>query len=264
MKKSAISCSALFGFVALVEASVCFAQTGPARPLTFPATQFEEIRIHSVYFPVQGYDDNDNVQIMIGGVTPDPCYTLGPIQVDRDDVKKVITLHQMAWRRNGGLCEPGDLFEESEFNKEIMLGRLPAGDYKISYGDGVTMKNSRPMHVDHVTVDHIDNFNYARVQDLRLPRVALESQRIEIVVGGIFSAPCNELKRPLQPQRVGGDTFVILPVEVRPAVMCKSSSIKEFQETFDLGFLPAGEYLIHVRSKNGGVVQEVLTVYPHP
>jgi hypothetical protein len=215
-----------------------------------------EVPVRRVMFPVRGYDDNDNVQLLVEGELPDPCYVLGRQRVDVD-ASGTITVHQLAWRRSGGACDSGDLLGTSPFSEEVSLGRLKAGQYRVAYAPDDQSQEFRDLSVGVAPVATMDDFNYARVTDLQVPDVVLQGQKAQVRLSGPFASSCNRLKEPVAVERIG-DTFVIRPIELQLGDC--GWSLRTFVKTIDLGALPPGEYLVHVRSKNGRAVERTFSV----
>lgn len=215
-----------------------------------------EVPVTRVMFPAKGYDDNDNVQIVIEGDLPDPCYVLGKQQISQDP-SGVITVHQYAWRRQGDACDTGDLLGESPFSEEVSLGRLKPGDYRVAFVPDEDKVQYKPLRVDVATMSATDDFNYARVTTLKVPDVVLEGQHAQIAISGPFSSSCNKLKEPIGVERVG-ESLVIRPIEINLGDC--GWVLRTFDKAIDLGVLPPGEYLVHVRSKNGKAVEKTFKV----
>jgi hypothetical protein len=209
----------------------------------------EEIEINKIFFPQTGYDDNDNIQVMVEGDLPDPCYVLGKQSIDHDPISRKITVHQYAWRRNTDICNSGDLLGESPFSEEVSLGKLKSGDYVV---------NSRKLHVETARMSATDNLNYAQISGLGMPDFLPPNRHAMLKISGTFLTPCSHLRLPIAVQKQG-DVFVILPEEVNPGTCGHWPTY--FEQEIDLGVLPGGEYLVHIRSKNGRVVEKTLRVF---
>jgi hypothetical protein len=247
--------------VTLLLLLMAFAETSPAPRaqaadgLSSSRSQVE-VPVRRVFFPSRGYDDNDNVQVVIEGELPDPCYVLGEQTVTRDP-SGAITVHQFAWRRQGGACDTGDLLGETPFSEEVAIGRLKAGDYPVMYSPASGAAASRVLHIEKAAITTADNFNYARVNNLKTPDVVIEGQNAAITVTGPFGDSCNKLKDPVQVERVG-DAFVIRPIELELG-NC-GFILRTYKKTINLGVLPAGEYLVHIRSRGGRAVEKTFYV----
>lgn len=221
-----------------------------------------EIPVRRVFFPVRGYDDNDNIQMIVEGDLPDPCYVIGKRSFSRNAATGVITVRQYAWRRQTGACASGDLLESIPFSEELSIGRLPASDYRVAFKPDDTTTNFRPLNVSKATITTTDDLNYARVTNLKTPDLAIGNEPVTVELSGPLSLPCNELKLPLNVRREG-DTFIILPTEIEGSTTCVKP-LRGFEATLDLGVLPPGEYLVHVRSKNGKAVEKTVEVREKP
>jgi hypothetical protein len=80
-----------------------------------------------------------------------------------------------------------------------------------------------------------------------------------MTIVGTLASPCLEVQKPIQIKRVG-DVFVALPLQkANDAVECKDEK-RGFKEVVSLGVLPPGDYLFHVRSRNGRSVSRTFTV----
>ncbi len=214
---------------------------------TNKSTGLIEVPVQRVFFPTQGYDDNDNIQVIIEGELPDPCYVLGKQTISRGPSGKV-TIRQFAWRRESTVCNSGDLLEEGAYSEEVSLGRLSAGTYQV---------NNRNLKVDVAPVSSLDNLNYARVTGLLTRDVVLTSGDVQITISGTLGSSCDQIKEPIDVQRQG-DTIVIRPIEVRVET-CERTPVN-FEKTIQVGKLPQGEYLVHVRAKNGKALQRTFDV----
>jgi hypothetical protein len=209
----------------------------------------EEVAVHKIFFPQTGYDDNDNIQVVIEGELPDPCYVLGKQSIVQDPLHHSITIHQYAWRRNTDICNTGDLLGESPFSEEVSLGKLKPGDYSVL---------SRNLHVETARMTAVDNLNYAQVTGMIMPDFLLPHQPLKLRISGSFSSSCSHLRLPLKVQKQG-DVYVVLPEVVNEGECGHWPTY--FEQEIDLGILPSGEYLVHVRSKNGRVVEKTVMVF---
>jgi hypothetical protein len=232
------------------------ASIGTANASSTDEPTLVEVPVRRVFFPAQGYDNNDNIQIVIEGDVPDPCFVLGNPTVSRD-AAGVITVHQFAWRRHNDVCNEGDLLGESPYSEEVSLGMLKAGDYRIAFSPDDDKTDYRKLHVEVAPVRTTDNFNYARVTSLQVRDVILEGDSVMVTLGGPFTESCNHLKEPVAFERLG-DTIVIRPIELNLGDC--GWSLHYFEKKIDLGVLPPGEYLVHVRSRNGKVIEKTFRV----
>lgn len=217
-----------------------------------------EVPIQRIFFPATGYDNNDNVQIRVVGVLPDPCYVLGRQKITRGASPSDWIVHQYAWRRNTGICDTGDLLEETPFSEDVSLGRMKAGIHRIGFLSEGSKPEFKPITVEPARVSTLDDVSYLHVSDLSVPAVILQGKKAVMALGGILPNTCNQVTGALAVQWQG-DVAVIRPVEVLGGGDC-AKIVRTFELSLDLGLLPPGEYLIHVRSRGGKAVQKTFRV----
>ena len=219
------------------------------------AVDQEEVPVEKVFVPAKGYDDNDNVVIRVEGTLPDACYVLGNTEV-KNLGNNTFEVHQFAWRRNTGVCAGGDDIEESSYSEDVTLGRLNAGDYKVVQHPGEDQTSFRPFTVAKATVSATDDFNYANVTQISVPDVVLANEDAKVTVSGTLSSSCNSIT-DVKVERQG-DVFVIRPIEAQKGDC--GYVLRFFTKVVDLGKLPVGEYMVHVRAKNGRAVEHTFQV----
>ena len=102
----------------------------------------------------------------------------------------------------------------------------------------------------------MDDFNYANVTDVSVPDVVLSNEDVKATVSGTLSSSCNSIS-DVKVERQG-DVFVIRPIEQQKGDC--GYVLRFFSKEVDLGKLPVGEYMIHVRAKNGRAVERTFQV----
>ena len=80
-----------------------------------------DMELNKAYIPI-GFDDNDNVQVMVTGVFNNTCYRVGPTTVHVDETTKTIQIRQSAYDY-GFEC----LQIELPFAQVVNIGLVPAG-----------------------------------------------------------------------------------------------------------------------------------------
>src|SRR4051812_23648727 len=96
-----------------------------------------EVPVEIALAPAQGFDDNDNVQVVLYGKLPNACFGLDRYSVEEVKGKaNVYKIRQFAVRRTDGVCaNPNNLSEFMKFNipftSEISIGTLNAGQYRF-------------------------------------------------------------------------------------------------------------------------------------
>jgi hypothetical protein len=221
----------------------------------FHAVDLEEVPVEKVFVPARGYDDNDNVVIRVEGTLPDPCYVLGntSIKVLPD---KTFEVHQFAWRRNTGVCAGSDDLPESDFSEDVSLGQLNIGDYKVIQHPSEDQTTFRSFSIAAAKVNALDDFNYANVTQASVSDVISAGTEVKVTFSGTFSSSCNSISAIKVEQQA--DVFVVRPIEQQGGDC--GYILKSFTQEVDLGVLPQGEYMVHIRAKNGRAVERTFLV----
>ncbi len=229
--------------------------------------QRTEIGIGRVFIPPHGYDDNDSVVATIEVHLPDPCYLLREPKVSRRARDGAFEIRAYATRRMDGVCSTGDLLGPSNETLDVSLGELAAGDYRILNWSEEGKEASTVFHVEPARVATLDNFSYASITDASMDDgLSWDSRPVLLTLNGFTNSKCLELTDRVEVIR-DGNVVIILPILSNRggAVGCIDSGSKvPVQKEINLGQLPAGKYLIHVRSRHGKSVNRVLDVFPWP
>lgn len=219
------------------------------------ATELEEVAIEKVMVPSSGYDDNDNVVILVEGTLPDRCYVLGKTEV-QSLPDNTFEVRQYAWRREGGICSGRDDLDESPFSVDVSLGRLNAGDYKVVQHPQEGQTTFRSFNVSKALLTSMDQLNYANVTEVTVADAVMVGQNVRVTLRGILASSCNVVSEVKVERQ--GDVFVLLPIEVQKGDC--GYVLRNFSREVDLGKLTEGEFLVHVRAKNGRAVQRTVSV----
>jgi hypothetical protein len=215
----------------------------------------EEVSVEKVFVPATGYDDNDNVVVRVEGTLPDPCYVLGNTEI-KALANNTYEVHQYAWRRDTGVCAGNDDLYETSFSEDASLGRLSVGDYKILQHPTDDQTTVRAFSVSEAKMSTMDDFNYAKVTQVSVPDVIPAGQDVKVTISGTLSSSCNVISNVKIERQ--NDVFVVQPIELEQGDC--GYTLQFFTKDIDLGQLPAGEYMIHVRAKNGRVVERTFVV----
>lgn len=213
-----------------------------------------EAMISTVYAPA-GFDDNDNIQIVIEGIFPNTCYKSGPSKVSVTGER--IQIVQQAYYYDGHCFQMMVPYE-----KVIDIGILKAQNYSVFVADETSPSALLP--VKEAKNDETDDYLYAPVKKAEL--VSKSPYILQLM--GIFP---NEMMRidhvivnqPLN--HVPNNVIDILPIATvdetkRLAVDSAGGGSAQvsvpFTHSVDLSDIQAGmkepgRFLIHIRSLNG-------------
>lgn len=247
----------------------------------------EEALPIEAFLPVDGYDNNDVVQIVLDGQLPNACYELGRTSLEVDDQRRSIRIEQFANVSEQGACaDQSQLPEErrlkTSFSNEVRLTEsgpegvrsrnLSAGEWKLLYTKG-GRPTEKLFRVGTATDPGIQNeINYAIVNNVSvspatqgssgLSPVAITCRdRIRILISGDLQNSCvsvdQDLASPIA-QREG--TLVLRPkVSYQQGVMCLQV-MRPYGKEVIIDPLAPGRYLAHVRSASGLAAWQMFSV----
>jgi len=205
------------------------------------------INFAKAYVP-NGFDSNDNVEIVGAGVFANSCYRYADTKVEVNQNDKTITLTPSAYMYSG-YC----LQVLMPFDHTVKLGLLPAGTYSIQ--ESSSKENLGAITVRSSVKTEADDFMYAPIS-----QAFFKSQGTAnlVQISGELPVSCMKLKDVLFDKQA--DVIVVQPiVEMDKSIPCVEGKFS-FEKTSDIGALNSGTYLLHVRSMNGKSVNSVVRV----
>jgi hypothetical protein len=209
-----------------------------------PGTELVVVSGEEVYVP-DGFDDNDDVVVVIDGYLPDSCHKIINAEVDTGE-RGAIQINQFA-RKFEGICLPMRV----PFFKEVNLGILPYGSYEINSPHTPT----ESLAVAEAANVGPDDFIYAPVDSVA---VTFEENRYFAVLQGRYSNTCMGLDEVRLVD--SGKTKALLPIIEVEGDECEETEVA-FREKVPLPRdMPARRYLLHVRSLNGKSLNVMFSV----
>lgn len=232
-----------------------------------PEAEVVEVSVEALLAPKRGYDDNDNIQVILHGSLPNSCYSLDKHTAEKNESTNTWTIRQFATRIRDGICAqdstiPEHMLMTVPFTTEISLGQLPAGNYSFEFKLAGSDGGFRKIHIDEAATPTVDSLPYAAVSHALSADVLGANEEIVVTMNGVLNSTCTQLNDEVQIEKVG-DVFVLLPtVTVQHELMCVQALIP-FQKTVNLGRVnQTGHYLVHIRSMSGKSVNRVVNVVP--
>lgn len=225
-----------------------------------------EVSIGQVFIPPQGYDDNDNIQVVLDGALPNGCYRIADESAVVNPDTKQISAHVFAYRHTDGACADQDNLPDTlrpvvPFTLDVSLGVLPAGMYRVLFQRSASVEGIRTFTIDRATTSSIDNLPYAAVSSVWVPDAVWSDQPFHVDIVGSLTSSCSTIDSVSV--KLVGDVFVVLPVlGFKPNVLCALLMVP-FQRSVDLAPVAEGRYLIHTRSMNGRAVNRVFSAVAH-
>jgi hypothetical protein len=222
-----------------------------------------EIPVEALLAPITGFEEKNVIQVVLYGYLPNSCYTLSDSTVERVS-DSTFEVRQFALHDTGGMCAdeasmPAHARMIVPFTQEVSIGHLAAGTYRFEWsksGDGHPV---RTLVVSHNVSPTTDTLPYAAVSAAKAQDVISSLQPVVVTLSGVLNSTCTHLNKQVRVIHED-DVLVLLPtVRVDTGVMCGQVMIP-FETRIDLGPLPPGIRLIHVRSMNGRAVNKVINV----
>lgn len=223
-----------------------------------------ELPLERLFVPENGFDDNDRVEVAVHGVLPNGCYKLADSAARRSDDGKIFTVEQYAIKSQDGVCAPGATLPpamafEIPFTQVIQVGQLKAGTYHLHYGtirEGIQMRN---LNIAHAPAPTPDTLPYAAVTTLVVSDIFSAGSEVKVTLTGLLNSTCTDLAKNVLVQK-SKDVIVLLPtLKTNEEETCRPAQ-RPFAKIVDLGKLPVGQYLVHVRSMDGSALSHVIQV----
>lgn len=210
----------------------------------------EPAPVEKIFVP-QGFDDNDNVEVVVQGRFQNACMKTGPVEKKIDVMSKTITLRVESYVYRGEPCAQVIV----PFIQRVTFGTLPAGSWKIEL-EGMPAVSPLPLVVDHAVSATPDDFLYAPVEEVVLLPGGLGARQ-KLSVSGNWSQTVGRgcfVLREIRTKLGSDNTLVVQPIaELLPANQCSLSSQRKraFQGSVMLTKPLQSDSLIHVRTLNG-------------
>lgn len=213
--------------------------------------------VERIFVPL-GFDNNDNVEIILHGHYPSACYKLGPALYEIDEATRQVKIEALAYQYNGDCAEISIPFMQT-----ISVGIVKEGDYTVSVKDRPYVAE-KSLFVTEATTSLPDDYLYAPVSTVEV--VNLPTLKKAIRLTGEFprlGRGCMVLKE-VRVNVTSDNVIIVLPIaEVETAAAVCSS--EEYSTKFDVQKVIPGElwpedYLIHVRVAAGGAINRFFTM----
>ncbi len=210
--------------------------------------------IEKIFVP-QGFDDNDNVEVVLHGNFPNTCYQVGNTSATIDPETKEVVIKATAYKYPGKLC----LQSITPFIQTVSLGLMDEGNYTIRSADNKDVQ--RTLLVVQRKTESPDDFLYASVENATI--AVDEAGKQSLKISGhypYFFVGCMVL-REVKAQSAE-DVVVVQPIaEIVDNEECaEQSPDRSFDYTMGLEQPMAGEGLLHVRTLNGTSINRYINL----
>ena len=205
------------------------------------------ITLSQIYIP-QGFDDNDEIVIVLDGEIMGGCQKIGKT----DTVISEGTIYITQYVKHFPSIPCMEI--STAFTEELKLGVLPHGTYDVdSLGDAHGV-----LRIEEASHAGPDDHIYAPIEKVSID--SYTADLIKVRLEGRYSPKCIVWKQPKI--EVTGSTMQLLPiVEIDQSPECRASEAR-FVKTFEFPVhVESGRYLLHTRSLNGNAINEMFDVY---
>ena len=195
-------------------------------------------------FVPSGFDNNDNVEVVVTGKFPNPCFSRNKVEVEVKDDTVIIDVTSLS-KESESMCE--DL--KVPFSETVTIGNLQAGDYKIVVNQGTAYQLNGKLDVAVSSSNSVDDHLYAKIDYVELGFTGGLSGDALLV--GASVSPCLALDR-VEYLSNNQDTLSILPIMKKVGQDCPEKLTKlSIPVKFDPKKIPSEKVLLFVRSIDG-------------
>lgn len=226
----------------MMKSVVVFLFTLPTLLLAQTVTKL--VPVTNLFVP-NGFDDNDNTEVVVSGYLPDSCYKAPVATVKNVHDNFVITVSAI-YKNDGSPCADVAV----PFIETVRLGALKAKSYSVSI-ESATLRKSYSVTVKSATASSVDDFNYAYVTGVR----HTPGNR-KIMIDGYNVSDCFKLKE-VKVESNGVDTYAILPIMEKINEFCPRKMTPISFEAVIPNTINKKEILLHVRSMQGNSVNSL-------
>lgn len=212
--------------------------------------------VDTIFVP-SGFDDNDNVEVVLHGTFPDGCYYVGDATAEVDEVNRRITVAATS------LIYPEEYCMQSlkPFIQTVALGHLTEGSYEVVYAKNPEVKHD--LEVARRKTESPDDYLFATVEKAFIDvnretgkqALKLQGHFPYYFVGCMVIREVRVIKDPV-------DVLVVQPIaEIVNTDVCASQPADHaFEYTVGLQEPFQGEGLLHVRTLNGTSVNHFINI----
>ena len=204
------------------------------------------VPVKNIFSP-EGFDSNDNVEVIVEGHLPNLCHKtpMKTVSINGNSIDiKVTALH---YHDSNPFCPQVIV----PFLETVSLGVLDKGDYKITVNGKTIFEKEGSLSINESTSDAVDEHVYARVNYIE----KTEGSRI-VKLKGYNPSDCFVLDK-IEVINNGKDVYSILPQmkQVRPD--CPMEMLEFEYEVEVPNDLKSDRVLLHVRAMKGKSVNTI-------
>lgn len=212
--------------------------------------------VEKIFTPL-GFDDNDNVEVVVQGVFRNSCYKTGPVDVSVDTEKNVIKVYPQSYEYKNVVCA----LMMVPFTQTVKIGMLPVGKYQVIVANSDEVA-SQELSIRPRLTETPDDFLYAPVEQAHIDFGATPNEHAVEIRGRypmtlLGCAIVTEVRVSQTP----GNVLLVLPIMqlLTSEAECKA---RGWTPKFNIKqaipvSLADGDYLLHVRVLNGNAFNKL-------
>jgi hypothetical protein len=202
--------------------------------------------VENIYSP-EGFDSNDNVEIIIEGYLPNLCHKSPTSKVRVVGSKIEIDVTALRYDASNPFCPEAIV----PFVETVKVGLLDKGNYDIVVNGKSIYQKAGTIHVNEATSNSVDEHVYANVDS-----VMKNSNSREVELRGYTVSDCFVLDE-INVVDNGKDVYSILPKMKQISDFCPMKMIPFSYKMEVPSKLKKEKVLLHVRGMNGNSVNSL-------
>ena len=220
--------------------SLAFSSLLQASPIVVDAP------VDHLFIP-NGFDNNDNVEVMVTGNFPTTCFSRNKVEVAVKNETIDVKITSLDSSKNNTKCETLEI----PFMESVTIGNLQAGDYKVVVNNKLTEKLS----IDVSSSNSVDEHLYAMINYVELGFTGGLSGEA-MLVGR--SPDCLQLEK-VEYLSNGKDTLSILPIMKKVSATCTGEkNYLEVPVKFQPRAFANKKVLLFVRTMDGKSISSLV------
>lgn len=209
--------------------------------------------IDHVFVPM-GFDNNDNVEVVVTGKFPNPCYIKNSMYVKVREDK--IHIEVTALKKDNpdiAMCAP----MEVPFRESITIGNLQGGSYDLIINEGTRFEHNEKLEVAVSDSQSVDDHLYPIVEYVELGFTGGLSGDAFIIARSPSDCVVFDQVKYISN---GKDTISVLPIMKKVTGVCNNRQKRiEIPIKFKPNAFRSKDVLLFVRSIEGKAVNTIIS-----
>ena len=198
------------------------------------------VHVENAYAP-NGFDSNDNTEVIIEGYLPNVCHK-SPITVSRVNGNTIdITVKALKYSTSNPFCPQMIV----PFLKPVSIGVLKAGHYSIVVNRGTQYETHSQIDIVPAAKETVDDFLYAHVEFIQsIPGTK------KVALHGYQPSDCLKYDGVIYTSN-NRDTYSIMPKMKQVSQICTFKRTPFYAEWVVPNDIQREKILLHVRKMDG-------------